>query len=112
MPRQPKKPQSDSEWKPDFDRILSFKNGVLLIGGIPQDADMVMTLKNEASNLKHFVLLELLANTIANEASRFALEEAKVGESDNVRSNKLAFAQALSMWNKHVWTNIELLRKK
>ena len=114
MPRQQKKQNSEEavEWNPDFDRIFSVKNGFLFIGGELQSAEVLQELKHEAQNLRHFAIIDIIANTIANEAARFALEEAKVGEPDSVRSNKLAFAQALSSWNKHVWTNLELLRKK
>ncbi len=107
MPQQKK----NKDWEPDFDRIFSVKGGVLFIGGQPQSAEVVMTLKSEASAMKHIMLVELLANTISNEAMRYALEEIKQEESADVRSSKLAFAQALAMWNKHVWTNIALLSK-
>lgn len=116
MPRLPKKtketlPAPEHLWQPDFDYIFSVRKGVLYIAGEAQEAEVVMAFKSDASAMKHIELVRMLGNTIANEAAKFALEQIEVGDTSEVRSQKLAFAQALAMWNKHVWTNINLLAK-
>lgn len=102
MPQQKPQNKEKEDWKPDFDHILGFHKGVLLIGGKAAAGEVVQSLKSEASMLKMTELIPLLFNTIGNEAARYAIEEAKVGETAEVRSTKLAFAQALFAWNKHV----------
>lgn len=113
MPRQKNKhvcPVVES-WNPDFDRIFRVVAGHVFIGGVEQDPITVENLKSDASVIKTVMLFDLLGNTITNEAARYALEEIKQDDSPESRSSKLAFAQALAMWNKHVWTNISLLSK-
>lgn len=83
----------------------------IYIGGELQDAEAVMNIKSEASMLRQCVLLEILENTIDNEAARYALEEPRTDESAEVRSTKLAFAQALSTINKMLMGNIRELAK-
>lgn len=111
MPRKKSQKPEEEGFIPNLDRIFGFKDGVLYVGGAPADPFMVESLKSEASMIKTTELLHILGSTVSNEAARFALEGAKVGETAEMRSNKLAFAQALSAWNLQVWTTIMKLSK-
>ncbi len=112
MPRPPKpKLELADSWTPDLDRIFKVVGHNVIIGGNVQDPTTVQNLKSEASMFKRILLFQLLGNTIANEAAKYALEKIDVSAPAEVRSSQLAFAQALSMWNKHVWTNVEVLSK-
>ena len=92
-------------------RILRVEGGLVFIGGELASSDVVETLKSEASAIRRLTLMEILSETIYNEAARYALEEARVTDSAEVRSTKLAIAQALALLNKNLMTNINALAK-
>lgn len=102
MPQLKPKKSKEVAWKPDLEHIFGIRKGILYISGEPAAAEVVQTLKSEASMLRMTDFIPLMFNTIGNEAARYALEEPKIGETPEMRSNKLAFAQALAAWNRQV----------
>lgn len=112
MPSPKKAKKQVEEWKPDFDRLMSIKalaQGEILINGEHISPDMYEVLRTDARVMQESTLLPIMATAILNEANRFAMEEAKITDSTDVRSSKLATAQGIALTQMHIMNFINKL---
>ena len=112
MPSPKKAKKEVEEWKPDFDRLVSIRalaQGQIIINGEHISPDMYEALRTDARVMQESTLLPLMAAAILNEANRFAMEEAQITDSTDIRSTKLATAQGIAMTQTHIMNFINKL---